>query len=61
MALVGVDLNDHPLPTTLSWAGLPPLKSGCPGSHPTWPRILPGMGHPQILRAACYYTSPPAE
>ena len=25
-----------------------PTSSGCPGPHPTWPWVLPGMGHPQL-------------
>ena len=24
-------------------------RPGCPGPHPTWPRIPPGTGHPQPL------------
>ena len=33
-------------------------RPGCPGPHPIWPWILPGMGHPQPLWAACSSTSP---
>jgi len=49
MAWVGKDLKAHPV--HLPWA-VPPSSSGCPGPHPTWPWVPPGMGHPQLLWAA---------
>jgi len=40
----------------LLWAGLLPTRSGSPGPYPTWPWRSPGMGHPQLLWAACAFT-----
>lgn len=40
-------LGSSPLPR----AGLPAIRSGCPGSHPTWLCTPPEMGHPQPLWA----------
>ena len=49
--------NSNPLPR----AGLPPTSSGCPGPHPTWPWVPPGMGHSQPLYAVCASASPPSQ
>jgi len=38
---VGSPSSSNPLP----WAGLPPTSWGCPGHHPPWPWVPPGMGH----------------
>ena len=35
-------------PQPLLWAELPPTSSGCPGPHPTRPRVPAGMGQPQL-------------
>jgi len=48
-------------PQPLPWAGLPSTSSGCPGLHPTWPWAPPGMGHPQLLWAACASASSPSQ
>jgi len=62
MAWVGKDLEDHQVLTSLSQAGLPAARPssrpGWQGSHPTWPWMPPGMGHPQPLWTACASTSP---
>jgi len=55
MAWVGRDLKDRESPTPLPKAGPPTspfnTRPGCPGPHPTWPRIPLGTGHPQPLWA----------
>jgi len=38
-------------PLAMGW--LPSTRSGCLGHHPAWPWAPPGMGHPQLLWAAC--------
>jgi len=62
MAQVGRDLKDHEAPTPLPQAGPPTFicntRPGCPGPHPTWTWVPPGMGHPRPLWAACSSTSP---
>ena len=50
MAWVAMDLKDHS--ASLLWAGSPLTRSGCSWLHPTWPRMPPGMGHPELLWAA---------
>ena len=42
----------------LPWAVLPTTGSGCPEPYPTWAWTPPVMGHPQLLWATCYSTSP---
>jgi len=54
------DLKAHPAPP-LKWTGLPPTSSGHPGPHPAWLWTPTGMGHPQLLWAACASPSPPSE
>jgi len=53
MAWVGRDFKDDLIPTLPPWEGLTNsktgTKSGCPGPHPAWPQIPPGMGHSQLL------------
>jgi len=49
MVWVGRDLTDHVVPTPLPWAGTPSARPGCSKLHPTWPSMLPGRGHPQLL------------
>lgn len=48
----GINHNNHPVPTPAVCC-LPPTQSVCPGPHPVWPWALLGMGHPQLLWAAC--------
>ena len=55
------DLKDHealtPLPQSGQSTSTFNTRPGCPGPHPTWPWIPPGMRHPQPLWAACSSTS----
>jgi len=51
MAWVGSSLKDHLVPTPCHGQVATP-SSGCPGPHPTWPGVPPGMGYPQLLWAA---------
>lgn len=44
MALVGTDLKDHVVPTSLPWAGTLSSRPGSSKSHLTWP----WMGHPSF-------------
>ena len=53
MVWVGKDPKDHLVSIPLPWKGLPSTKSGYPGPYPTPPWMPPGMGHPQLLWAAC--------
>jgi len=39
----------------LLWAGLSPTSSGCPGPHPTWPWVPPGMGHHSFSGQLCQH------
>jgi len=45
MAYIGRNLRDQLVPIPLLWAWLPTIRSDCPGPHPTWPWMPPGMGH----------------
>lgn len=47
MILFRTDLKDHLVLSPLQWRD---TRLGCSEPHPTWP-TLPGMGHPQILKA----------
>jgi len=40
MVRVGRDLEDHLVPTALSWAGTSSTRPGCSELHPTWPWTL---------------------
>jgi len=53
MAWVEKDHNDHPVSPPLLCAGSPTSRPGCPESHPAWPWMPPGMGHPQPPWATC--------
>jgi len=54
MAWFGRDFKDCLVPTLGTDLGNDVMpKSGCPGPHPAWPWMHPGMGHPQLLWAAC--------
>jgi len=37
----------------LPWAGLPLTSWSCPWTHPTWPWVPSGMGHPQLSGQLC--------
>ena len=49
--------SSNPMP----WARTPPTSPGCSKPRPAWPGTLPGMGHLQLLWAACASTSPPSQ
>lgn len=57
MAEDGEDLKDHPVLSPWGWV-LPAPQLRLPSAHP-WPWPSPGMGHPQLLWAACSSTSLP--
>ena len=63
MTWIRKDLKDHLVPTPPLWTELLTMKSGtrscCPEPHPIWPWSSLGMGHPQLLWAAC--ASSPSE
>jgi len=40
-------------PQPLPWPVLPPTSSGCPGPHPTWLWVPPGMGHHSFSGKLC--------
>ena len=47
-------------PTPLQRAGPSSTGSGCSEPRPTWPWMLPGMGHLPPLWATCANASPPS-
>jgi len=61
MVWVGRDLKDHIVPTSLPWAVTLSTTPGCSNLRPAWPWILPGRGHPQLLRAISSSASLPSE